>query len=80
MYRETHAHTHKVLNTVIARKVSLNYRAKCLLCSWVSEWNTGPVFAGRNALRHSKNLHPESEGLVAVIEKKKWIRQEEEFE
>lgn len=45
------------------------YRARCLLCPWVSESNTGPVFAGDNALAHSKILHPDAEGIVAIIEK-----------
>jgi hypothetical protein len=47
------------------------YRAKCLLCSWVSQLNVGPVFAGANAIAHSKAAHPDAEGIVAVIVKEK---------
>lgn len=46
------------------------YRSLCVLCSWASKPNTGPVFAGWDGLRHAKSQHPEAEGLVAVIEEK----------
>jgi len=44
------------------------YRARCLLCKWVSRLNRGPVFAGWDGLAHAKRTHPDQEGFIAVIE------------
>jgi hypothetical protein len=44
------------------------FRSKCLLCTWMSALNIGPVFAGWNAHKHVKDFHPDANGLVAVIE------------
>ncbi len=48
----------------------MRFIAKCLFCSWISKPSLGPVFAGREALKHAKENHEEKDGLVAVIVKK----------
>jgi len=46
------------------------YRARCLLCAWVAEWNKGPVFAGWDGIKHVHEEHPQAEGFVVIIEKR----------
>lgn len=43
------------------------FRAACTICNYVSPENTGAVFAGWHALKHSKNAHPNDEGVVGYV-------------
>jgi hypothetical protein len=39
-----------------------------LICGWESQLNLGPVFAGWAVLSHAKKHHPNSEGVMGIIE------------
>jgi hypothetical protein len=43
------------------------YRAQCTICDYVSPQNLGPVFAAWHALKHSKNAHPDNNGIVSYV-------------
>lgn len=45
------------------------FRARCLVCNWVSQPRTGPVFAAWAGLRHVKKEHQNNYGFIVVIEK-----------